>query len=131
MKYLHAIALALVAFYGTSPAHAQDAPATTDASVNPNAQTIIIADGSTSHTYEKIIAQLKPFIQDTINLQEYPSTGAVQNLDLLINNKVQLALLHSDVYEFRSKTNPAILDKYKTVLALYGEEVHFVALKTS
>ena len=66
-----------------------------------------------------------------MNLQEIPSTGAVQNLDLLINNKVQLALLHNDVYEFRSKSNPAILDKYKTVLCLYSEEVHFVALKTS
>ncbi len=128
MKNCHLLAFAFLALGTVSSARAQDADATP---ANPNAVTVTIADGSTSKTYEKIIGQLKPFVADTVTLQEVPSTGAVQNLDLLINNKVQLALLHNDVYEFRSKSNPAILDKYKTVLCLYSEEVHFVALKTS
>jgi TRAP-type uncharacterized transport system substrate-binding protein len=132
MKYPHLVAMALFALLNPNRVHGQDSSAdSTPAPANPNAVTILIADGSTSHTYETIISQLKPFVQDSVTLQEVPSTGAVQNLDLLINNKVQLAMLHNDVYEFRSKSNPAILDKYKTVLKLYSEEVHFVALKTS
>ena len=131
MKTSHLATLALAALSSFATARAQDASPAPTAPVNPNAVTISIADGSTSKTYETIISQLKPFVSDSVNLEEVPSTGAVQNLDLLINNKVQLAMLHNDVYEFRSKSNPAILDKFKTVLKLYSEEVHFVALKTS
>ena len=131
MKHSLLLSFALLLLSCVTHAQAQATTESPEVPVNPNALTVTIADGSTSKTYEKIIGQLKPFVSDSVNLVEVPSTGAIQNLDLLINNKVQLALLHNDVYEFRSKSNPAILDKYKTVLNLYSEEVHFLALKTS
>lgn len=75
--------------------------------------------------------ELQPFMVDAINFKKYPkSTGAVQNLDLLVTNQVQGAFMHSDVIEFR-KRGGKDMSKFKTLLALHMEEVHLLALQDS
>ena len=113
------IALAFDSSLSTASLRAQahapaDAPA---APVNPNAVTISIADGSTSKTYETIIGQLKPFVSDSVNLQsKFPPPARCRISTCSSTTRCSSRMLHNDVYEFRSKSNPAILDKFKTVL---------------
>lgn len=102
-------------------------------SANPGTVPILIADSSSTGTYATLISQLKPYIADQIDLQEVapPLPGATNNMNLLLTNKVQLALMHSDVYVYQAKQDPTIKDKFQVVVPLYSEEVHFLALRTS
>ena len=100
-----------------------------------SAQTqFLVADGSSSGTYKQFLKELAAATPDSgLVFQEVPSSGAVENLDLLINNKVMGAFLHSDVIANRSKNEPnAQLDKkFQTLVALFPEDVHFLALAES
>ena len=97
-------------------------------------QNFLVADGSSSGTYKQFLKELSSAIPDAgFVFQEVPSSGAVENLDLLINNKVMGAFLHSDVIAYRSKNEPnaKLETKFQTLLALFPEDVHFVALAES
>ena len=51
----------------------------------------LVADGSTSGTYQQFLKELIPVFSDAgvpLTFKEVPSTGAVDNLDKLINNQV-------------------------------------------
>lgn len=91
-----------------------------------SAPTLLIADDSSTGTYKQFLKEISGFTSGVINFVETPPDhGAVGNLEQLVNNQAQAAFLHSDVIVFRSRTKD--LSKFKTLLALFSEEVHFVA----
>lgn len=99
-----------------------------------SAQEFLVADGSSSGTYKKFLQELTVATVDSgITFKEVESHGAIDNLALLIDNKVMGAFMHSDVLAHRAKNEPtAQLDtKFKTLLALFPEDVHFLALTES
>ena len=119
-KHIAILALTLFAALG-SIVHAQT-PA-------PTAPEFLVADGSSSGTYAQFLKEISAYTADVVTFKEVPSSGAVENLDLLINNKASGAFMHSDVIQFRSQTTD--LSKFKTLIALFSEEVHFLALAQS
>jgi len=98
---------------------------------NTHAQTeFLVAAGSSSGTYQQFLKQISAVTTDSgIVFKEVPSHGAIENLDLLVNNRVYAAFMHSDVIYFRGQTED--LSRFKTLLALFSEDVHFLALSTS
>lgn len=90
-------------------------------------QELAVADGSSSKTYETIFAEMmKVTVCPEITLTEVKSTGALDNLDKVISNEANACFVHSDVLAYRAKTED--LSNLKTLLALFSEDVHFVAL---
>lgn len=98
------------------------------------AQEFLVADGSSSGTYKQFLKEISVATADSgITFKEIESHGAVENLGLLVDNKVMGAFMHSDVIMHRSKNeSTSQLDtKFKTLLALFPEDVHFLALTES
>jgi TRAP-type uncharacterized transport system substrate-binding protein len=92
---------------------------------------ILVADDSSSGTYAKMVAEIKTVCNDTIAIEEIKvSGGALGNLNALANNKASVALLHSDVIYAMAMADPSYR-KLKTLVALYPEEIHIVALRNS
>lgn len=94
-----------------------------------HAQEFLVAAGSSSGTYKQFLQQIQATIPDIIPFKEVDSHGAVENLDHLVNNECSAAFMHADVIFFRGQAEN--MSKYKTLLALFKEEVHFLALSTS
>lgn len=97
-------------------------------------QEFLIADGSSSGTYKQFLKEIVAATPESgLIFKEIPSSGAVENLGLLIDNKVMGAFMHSDVIAHRAKNEQtAQLDtKFKTLLALFPEDVHFLSLAES
>lgn len=93
--------------------------------------TISIADNSSSGTYHQMVKQLVDVCGDKISVTEINSEGgAVGNLDKLFNNEVIAAVFHSDVLKAKIIENDDY-GKIKTLVALYPEEVHVLALRSS
>lgn len=93
---------------------------------------LLIADASSSGTYAKMVSELKNFCSnDSLVIEEIKiSGGATDNLNALINNKASAALLHSDVIYAMAQSDPKY-QQLKTLIALYPEEIHVVALRNS
>lgn len=125
MKKLTLLITSLVVLFGISIQAQVVAPTSTPAN-----QTFLVADGSSSGTYQQFLKEIVIATSDSgIVFQEVPSSGAIENLDKLVNNKVMGAFMHSDVIYFRAQAEK--LDNFKTLVALFDEDVHFVALTTS
>jgi TRAP-type uncharacterized transport system substrate-binding protein len=96
------------------------------------AQEIKIAASSSSGTYQKMLGELI----GVCSTDAFPITmaqnegGAPGNLDALVNNRAQAAFLHSDVYFANAQADPTY-KRYKTLLALWPEPIHVLALRTS
>lgn len=90
------------------------------------AQDLKIADGSSSGTYSAMFKEIQKMCGVTIPMSEVGSSGAIDNLDKLVGNEVNAAFLHSDVIAYRAKTED--LTGIKTLLDLFPEDVHFLAL---
>lgn len=108
-------ALAILFSLSSSPLAAQDA--------------IPIAAGSSSGTYKKFLDEITAVTGGSITFVEVESHGAEENLNLLVTNKVAMAFMHSDVPFFRSQRED--LSRFKTLLALFTEEVHYLAPRVS
>ncbi len=94
---------------------------------------ITVASDSSSGTYNKMLAEIIQVCStDTFNI--IPATGveggAPGNLDALVNNRAQAAFLHSDVYFANAQADPSYA-KFQTLVALYPEPIHVLALKVS
>ncbi len=125
IKFLTLGLLSVILTFGGFNATAQEVPTQT---------TFLVADGSSSGTYQQFLKEIVAGTPDSgIVFKEIPSSGAIENLDKLINNEVMGAFMHSDVLFHRNKNEPdAKLDsKFETILALFPEDVQFVALTTS
>ena len=95
--------------------------------------TIRVASNSSSGTYDKMLGEIIQNCNDdslTITRADGVSGGAPGNLDALVNNKADAAFLHSDVYLFNAQSDPSY-NKYKTLVALYPEQIHVLALRQS
>jgi TRAP-type uncharacterized transport system substrate-binding protein len=89
-----------------------------------------VADGSSSGTYAKMLGEIKEVCSDTIALvEEGTSKGAIDNLQMLVDNQVSGAFMHSDVIYFRAMNED--LSKLKTLIALYPEDVHVLVKRDS
>jgi TRAP-type uncharacterized transport system substrate-binding protein len=118
-SWLSSIALLFVVLFtlfGCTHAHAEP-------------QKFLLSDGSSSGTYAAFLAEIQSVTGDIVTFVEIPSSGAVENIDNLLNNKVSGAFAHSDVLQFKAQARD--LSQYKTLLSLFKEEVHFIALTTS
>lgn len=92
---------------------------------------LTVADGSSSGTYAIMVKQMNQVVgADMVELAgEDAPHGAIDNLDALTNNRCQLAMLHSDVISYRAQSeDQSFHDQYKTLVALYPEDVHFLVL---
>ncbi len=127
MKFAtHFLAAALgLALAAPLPALAQQSPA-------PAKMQFIVADASSSGTYKEMLGQVKGVCNsDDYDIVEADvKGGATDNLAALLANKVSAAFLHSDVIYFYGRTEPKYHD-YKTLVALYPEDIHIVALRSS
>jgi TRAP-type uncharacterized transport system substrate-binding protein len=64
-----------------------------------------------------------------LQMVEVNTSGSTANVDMLIGNEVNGALVQSDVLFFRSRTED--LGNIKTLVSLHSEEVHVLALSGS
>jgi TRAP-type uncharacterized transport system substrate-binding protein len=126
------ITIALSALLCGSALAATEQPTTV-----PGVVDYIVACGSSSGTYEALLDELQPFLADTVHFRKVTkdtkpisSSGAIDNLDLLVNNQIQGAFMHGDVPESRRRGGKD-MGKFKTLLVLHLEEVHLLALATS
>ncbi|OGM95255.1 hypothetical protein A2524_04400 [Candidatus Wolfebacteria bacterium RIFOXYD12_FULL_48_21] len=97
------------------------------------AEQLTVAADSSSGTYSKALGEIVGVCGDE-NLQIKAAAGvtggAVGNLDALFNNQADAAFLHSDVYFANAQADPAY-NTLKTLVALWKEPIHILALKQS
>jgi len=101
-------------------------------SVNATPASFLIAASSSSDTYQQMLAQIQTVCgNNEFVIEKIPgSGGAIENLEQLVNNKANAAFIHSDVIYAKSQTD-GNYRKYKTLVNLYPEEIHIVALRTA
>lgn len=95
---------------------------------------ILVADASSSGTYATMVKEIKtvcsseggPLLIDEVKV----SGGAADNLEALANNRASVAFLHSDVIFLMSQSDPKYKE-LKTLVALYPEEIHIIALRNA
>lgn len=86
------------------------------------AQQLQVATGQKSGTYSAMLNEAKDICGSTVALVETQSSGSMENMNLLIGNKVNAAMVQADVLAFRAKTED--LGHIKTLVTLHPEEVH-------
>lgn len=95
--------------------------------------TFRVAADSSSGTYNKMLGEIIGVCStDTFQIVPMNSGGggAVGNLDALVNNKVDAAFLHSDVYIYNANTD-ASYNRFKTLIAGWPEPIHVLVLRNS
>lgn len=93
---------------------------------------ITFAASSSSGTYKVMLGEImSECSDDSLQITMAPEKGgATENLEALANNEVQAAFLHSDVLYAAAQSDPNY-KTLKTLVALYPEEIHVLALRTS
>lgn len=112
MKKLYAALTAAVLFACATPAPAQ--------------QTLIVTTGAEKgSTYTQMFSELRDACQSPVlSLRQVNSTGAVENMDRLVANKVNAGIVQTDIIWLRGKSDN--LSNIKTLVTLHPEEVHLV-----
>jgi TRAP-type uncharacterized transport system substrate-binding protein len=95
--------------------------------------TIRVADNSSSGTYAEMLAQvINACPSDQFVIVEAKNDGgAVGNLNALFNNEADAAFMHSDVFAFNAQQDPVNYSQFKTLVALWPEQIHVLALRNS
>lgn len=96
-------------------------------------QNMLVAAASSSGTYAAMLSEIKDVCLDenlNITTTDTKQGGATDNLAALKENRVQAAFLHSDVIYAAAQSDPDYR-LLKTLVALYPEEIHVVALRNS
>jgi TRAP transporter TAXI family solute receptor len=94
-----------------------------------------IATGPTGGTYIQIAQDIKNLVAtDGVELQVIPTKGSLENIQLLSNGKVDLAIVQLDALRFVSDVLKQykgldLFDKIRVVLNLYPEEIHVLSNK--
>lgn len=94
---------------------------------------LVVADDSSSGTYKKMLGEIIGVCADdqfSITEAQGVTGGAPGNLEALVNNKAQVAFLHSDVFFANSQSDPTY-KRFQTLVALYPEPIHVLALRQS
>lgn len=97
--------------------------------VAAHAQQLVVATGAPEGTYSKMFDQAVGVCQQRLVLTPYkPATsGSVQNVELLMGNKVNAGIVQADVLFFRAMTDNRTANTIKTLFGLHPEEIHLVA----
>lgn len=97
------------------------------------ADTFTVAADSSSKTYAKMLGELiGACSNENLDIKQAQGVtgGAPGNLEALVNNKAQAAFMHSDVFQAHVALD-ASYKRYQTLVALYPEPIHVVALRVS
>lgn len=97
--------------------------------VAAHAQQLVVATGAAEGTYSKMFDQAVGVCQQRLVLTPYKpaTTGSVQNVELLMGNKVNAGIVQADVLFFRAMTDNRTANTIKTLFGLHPEEIHLVA----
>ena len=99
--------------------------AATAITVSAVAQTQLkVSTGSASGTYSRMFKEFQNVCKDQIMQIEMPSKGSIENMDRLLGNEANAAIVQTDVMFFRARNED--LGNIKTLFALHPEEVHMI-----
>lgn len=84
-----------------------------------------VATGGPTGTYSRMFKEFQQTCKDQIMQIEVASTGSVQNMDKLLGNEVNAAIVQTDVLFYRARNED--LGGVKTLFSMYPEEVHVIA----
>lgn len=92
-----------------------------------SAQQLKVSTGGPKGTYAQMFRELAAKCSESgaVQLVEVESSGSVENIDRLVGNKVNAAIVQTDVIYLRSKSDD--LGGVKTLFTLYPEEIHVIA----
>lgn len=100
-----------------------------------SASAFTIATGPSEGSYFQIAQDIKNLAaKEGVELQVIPTKGSLENIQLLGNGKVDLAIVQLDALRFVSDVLKQhkgldVFDRIKVVLNLYPEEVHILSNK--
>lgn len=98
--------------------------------VNATAQAQLkVSTGSATGTYSQMFKEFSTVCKDQIMQIEVPSSGSIQNMDRLLGNEVNAAIVQTDVLFYRARNED--LSGIKTLFSLHPEEVHVIAPQVS
>ena len=96
------------------------------------AKNYIIASGESGGVYYPLAGAISYYAKDPNNQIVVRSTGGSQeNLQLLVDGEVDLAIIQSDVILKKLTANPDLKDKLKIIKPLYKEAVSILISPTS
>lgn len=84
-----------------------------------------VATGASTGNYARIFKEFSAMCKDQITQIEVSSKGSVDNMDKLLGNEVNAAIVQTDVLFFRARNED--LGGVKTLFSLYPEEIHVIA----
>lgn len=101
--------------------------------IHSQALALTIATGSSEGTYFKIAQDIKQIAEkEGITVEVIQTNGSFENINLLAEGKVDLAIMQLDVLRFVTEimlkeTGLNVLQEAKVALNLYLEEIHIIA----
>lgn len=88
------------------------------------AQELKVSTGGPQGTYSRMFKELNVICGSSIVATELNSSGSVQNMDRIIGNEVNAAIVQTDVLFYRARNEN--LSGIKTLFSLHPEEVHVI-----
>ena len=89
------------------------------------AQQLSVGTGGPKGTYATQFQEMQKACGNELPLVPVASSGAVENLERLINNEINMGYVQSDLLFRRARIQD--LSNIKTLLAMHTEQIHFVA----
>ena len=82
-------------------------------------------------TYSAMLGDLAKYCStDELPIQEVNTSGGIQNLDMLMSNKVKAALIPTDVMMAAKLENPTKVARIRTLFTMHPEELHLIVRGT-
>lgn len=88
-----------------------------------------VSTGGNTGTYSRMFKEFQNVCKDQIMQIEMPSKGSIENMDRILGNEVNAAIVQTDVLFYRARNED--LGNIKTLFALHPEEVHVIAPSVS
>lgn len=88
-----------------------------------------VATGSPTGTYSRMFKEFQQACKDQIMQIEVPTSGSIDNMDKLLGNEVNAAIVQTDVLFYRARNED--LSNIKTLFSLHPEEVHVITTSVS
>ena len=83
-----------------------------------------VSTGGNTGTYSRMFKEFQNVCKDQIMQIEMPSKGSIENMDRILGNEVNAAIVQTDVLFYRARNED--LGNIKTLFALHPEEVHVI-----
>lgn len=83
-----------------------------------------VSTGGNTGTYSRMFKEFQQVCKDQIMQIEMPSKGSIENMDRILGNEVNAAIVQTDVLFYRARNED--LGNIKTLFALHPEEVHVI-----